>query len=72
MATMKTKRVSKKSDEAKTVRASISFPADIYAELERIAEANKVSLAWVVRQAAEKYVRDVEAAGKKAIASNNE
>jgi metal-responsive CopG/Arc/MetJ family transcriptional regulator len=69
---MKTKRVSKKSDEAKTVRASISFPADIYAELERIAEANKVSLAWVVRQAAEKYVRDAEAAGKKAIASNNE
>jgi metal-responsive CopG/Arc/MetJ family transcriptional regulator len=68
---MKTKQVSKKSDEAKTVRASISFPVDIYAELERIAKANKVSLAWVVRQAAEKYVRDVEA-GKKAIASNNE
>jgi hypothetical protein len=42
------------------------------AELERIAKANKVSLAWVVRQAAEKCVRDVEAAGKKAIASNNE
>jgi metal-responsive CopG/Arc/MetJ family transcriptional regulator len=69
---MKTKRVSKKSDETKTVRASISFPADVYAELERIAEANKVSLAWVVRQAAEKYVRDVEAGGKKTTASNNE
>ena len=69
---MKTKRVSKKSDEIKTVRASISFPADVYAELERIAEANKVSLAWVVRQAAEKYVRDVEATGEKTIASNNE
>mgnify|MGYP002712290526 CR=1 FL=1 len=69
---MKTKRVSKKSDEAKTVRASISFPADIYAELERIADANKVSLAWVVRQAAEKYVRDAETAGKKTITGGNE
>ena len=42
----------------KTTRASISFPTDIYAELERIAEAKKVSLAWVVREAAEKYVAD--------------
>jgi metal-responsive CopG/Arc/MetJ family transcriptional regulator len=48
------------------VRASISFPADVYAELERIAEANKVSLAWVVRQAAERYVRDVKAEQEKA------
>ncbi len=69
---MKTKRLSKKYDEAKTVRASISFPANVYAELERIAEANKVSLAWVVRQAAERYVRDAKAAGKKIIASGNE
>ncbi|MFZ5615267.1 MAG: CopG family transcriptional regulator [Pseudomonadota bacterium] len=68
---MKTKRVSKKSDEAKTIRASISFPADVYAELERIAGANKVSLAWVVRQAVEEYVRDAEAAGKKTIANTN-
>ena len=44
--------------QPKTTRASISFPTDIYAELERIAEAKKVSLAWVVREAAEKYVAD--------------
>lgn len=69
---MKTKRVSKKSFETKTVRASISFRADVYAELERIAEANKVSLAWIVRQAAENCVRGVEAGGKKTTASNNE
>jgi metal-responsive CopG/Arc/MetJ family transcriptional regulator len=37
-------------------RASVTFPADLYAELERIAEAKKVSVAWVVRDAAEKYV----------------
>jgi metal-responsive CopG/Arc/MetJ family transcriptional regulator len=41
-----------------TDRISVSFPKDIYAELERIAEAKKVSLAWVVREAAEKYVAD--------------
>jgi predicted transcriptional regulator len=42
----------------KNARASISFPADIYGELERLAAAKKVSLAWVVREAAEKYVAD--------------
>lgn len=57
---MMTKRASRRSDESRTVRASISFPADVYADLERIAEANRVSLAWVVRQAAERYVRDVK------------
>jgi metal-responsive CopG/Arc/MetJ family transcriptional regulator len=38
------------------VRASISFPPDIYETLEEIAKQKKVSLAWVVRDAAEKYV----------------
>ncbi len=37
-------------------RASVTFPANIYAELERIAGENKVSVAWVVRDAVEKYV----------------
>ena len=37
-------------------RASVTFPADVYAELERIAEEKKVSVAWVVRDAVEKYV----------------
>jgi metal-responsive CopG/Arc/MetJ family transcriptional regulator len=38
------------------VRASISFPADIYRSLENLAKQKKVSLAWVVREATEKYV----------------
>ena len=42
----------------RTTRASVSFPSDIYEELERIAAAKKVSLAWVVRDAAERYVAD--------------
>lgn len=41
-----------------TSRASVTFPADLYAELERIAEQKKVSVAWVVRDAVEKYVAD--------------
>ncbi len=38
------------------VRASISFPADIYETLDIIAKQKKVSLAWVVREAAEQYI----------------
>jgi hypothetical protein len=40
------------------VRASISFPSDVYETLEGIAKEKKVSLAWVVREAAEKYIAD--------------
>lgn len=41
-----------------TARASVTFPTELYGELEKIAEAKKVSLAWVVREAAEKYIAD--------------
>lgn len=40
------------------VRATISFPPDIYETLENIAKEKKVSLAWVVREAAERYIGD--------------
>jgi hypothetical protein len=53
---MKGKKV--KVQSASTVRASISFPPDIYKTLEEIARQKKVSLAWVVREAAEKYIAD--------------
>jgi hypothetical protein len=42
--------------ETSSVRASISFPSDIYHTLEDIARKKKVSLAWVVRDAAEQYI----------------
>lgn len=45
-----------KSDE--TIRASISFPRELYLMLEDIARQRKVSLAWVVRDAAEQYISD--------------
>jgi hypothetical protein len=43
---------------ADVTRASVSFPADTYAEIERIASVKKVSVAWVVREAAERYVAE--------------
>jgi predicted DNA-binding protein len=37
-------------------RASITFPPKLYRTLENLAREKKVSLAWVVREAAEVYV----------------
>jgi hypothetical protein len=47
-----------KAHSAPQVRATISFPPDIYETLESIAKEKKVSLAWVVREATEKYIGD--------------
>jgi len=41
-----------------SVRASISFPPEVYETLEVIAKEKKVSLAWVVREATELYISD--------------
>lgn len=43
------------------VRASITFPPGLYEALEKIALQKKVSLAWVVRDASEKYVAEENA-----------
>jgi hypothetical protein len=45
-----------KGSSVATVRASISFPPEVYEILEGIAKENKVSLAWVVREAAAQYI----------------
>lgn len=45
-----------KAQRKEAVRASITFPLDLYGNLEQIAKQKKVSLAWVVRDASEKYV----------------
>jgi hypothetical protein len=44
--------------EGSSVRATISFPSDIYQTLENIARQKKVSLAWVVREATEQYIAE--------------
>ena len=46
------------SQKTVLVRASISFPPDLYETLEKIAKQKKVSLAWVVREASERYAAD--------------
>jgi predicted transcriptional regulator len=53
---MKSSRASAQQSDTETVRASISFPASDYAELQRLAASMKVSVAWVVRQAIEEYL----------------
>ncbi len=39
-------------------RASVTFPTALYQALEEIARLKKVSVAWVVRDAAERYVAE--------------
>jgi len=51
-------RRGRKPERAASVRASISFPPDIYEMLEQLATQKKVSLAWIVRDAVERYVAE--------------
>ena len=51
-------RPTRKMDHTSVLRASVSFPPEIYRALEEIAKQKKVSVAWVVRDAAEKYLAD--------------
>lgn len=56
---MKAKKGADKKMKAQStaqVRATISFPPDLYKTLEDLARGKKVSLAWIVRDASEKYV----------------
>jgi hypothetical protein len=53
-----------KTRGAAFVRASISFPAEVYQSLEDIAKQKKVPLAWVVRDAAENYLAGHQPIGK--------
>ena len=53
-----TKPKSQKSRPASSPRTSVTFPPELYQTLEDLAKKKKVSVAWVVRDAAEKYVAD--------------
>ena len=57
---MKAKKVKgrMKMESKAALRASVGFPPDLYRTLEKMAKQKKVSLAWLVRDAAEKYVAD--------------
>jgi predicted DNA-binding protein len=47
-----------KAESVTQVRATLSFPPDVYETLKAIAKQKKVSLAWVVREAAEQYLTE--------------
>jgi predicted DNA-binding protein len=47
-----------KAESTAQVRATLSFPPDVYESLVLIAKQKKVSLAWVVREAAEQYLAE--------------
>jgi hypothetical protein len=52
----KTTHPSPKTRATSTPRTSVTFPTDLYKALEELARKKKVSLAWIVRDAAERYV----------------
>jgi predicted transcriptional regulator len=58
MNAKKTDKAVLKTLDVPSVRASISFPSDLYEALEELAKKKKVSMAWVMRDAAERYVAD--------------
>ncbi|MBN8556434.1 MAG: ribbon-helix-helix domain-containing protein [Proteobacteria bacterium] len=55
---MSTKRDRKPTATPRSTRATASLPPDIYQTLQDIAKQKKVSVAWVIRDAAEKYIAD--------------
>jgi metal-responsive CopG/Arc/MetJ family transcriptional regulator len=53
-----TRRKVQKTKPKRSPRTSVTFPPDLYQTLEDIAKKKKVSIAWVVHDATEKYVAD--------------
>jgi hypothetical protein len=50
--------MARRAESEPSTRTSVTFPAEVYASLEIIAKQKKVSMAWVIRDAAEKYVSE--------------
>jgi predicted transcriptional regulator len=48
----------KPSGKPRSARASASLPPDIYQTLQDIARQKKVSVAWIIRDAAERYIAE--------------
>lgn len=46
----------KKERKPNAPRVSVTLPPDVHQTLEKIAREKKVSLAWVIRDAAEQYI----------------
>jgi predicted DNA-binding protein len=54
----KTSRDRTKAKRGAQPRASITFSPEVYETIEDLAKKKKVSIAWIVREAVEKYVAD--------------
>lgn len=55
----KTKRGAKTTRGAgKSVRTSVTLPREVYETLGQLANSKRVTVAWVIRDAAEKYVAE--------------
>lgn len=50
--------MARRAESEPSTRTSVTFPAEVYSSLEIIAKQKKVSMAWVIRDAAEKYVSE--------------
>ena len=48
--------IAAKQTAKRSVRTTVSIPANDYEQLERLAEQKRVSVAWVVREAVDKYL----------------
>jgi hypothetical protein len=55
---MALKQRGRRAAKERTVRASVTLSKDVYETLGLIAGQKKVSVAWVIRDAAERYVTD--------------
>ena len=52
------KRGRRPSNKPRSTRASVSLSPQIYETLQELARQKRVSVAWVMRDAAEKYVAE--------------
>jgi predicted DNA-binding protein len=52
------RRKTQKAKPTQSPRTSVTFPPDLYHTLEDLAKKKKVSVAWIVREASEKYIAD--------------
>ena len=55
---MAAQRGRKPTGKPRATRASASLPPELYVTLQEIAKQKKVSVAWVIRDAAEKYIAE--------------
>jgi metal-responsive CopG/Arc/MetJ family transcriptional regulator len=50
--------VARKPNSEPSMRTSVTLPSQVYSSLEIIAKQKKVSVAWVIRDATEKYIAE--------------